>query len=93
MLLASFESRLPLYGFARKYAELGAVAAAHLDPAAMGAQAAALLAVSLDGASEPAAARWRYATGAQLIVNQKIARKMGLDLEAALLEEADDVLR
>lgn len=93
LLLASFESRTPLYGFARKYAELGAVAAAHLDPEAMGAQAATMLAAALDRAPAPAATRWRYATGARLVVNQKVARKMGLDLDPTLLEEADDVLR
>lgn len=93
LLLSSFESRLPLYGFARKYVELGAVAAAHLDPAAMGAQAAGMLAAALDQAAAPAAARWRYAVGARLVVNRKVARKMGLDLDPALLEAADDVLR
>ena len=93
LLQESFEARVPLYGFARKYVELGAVAAAHLDPAAMGAQAAGMLVAALDPAAAPAAARWQYATGAQLIVNQKVARKMGLDLDSALLEEADDVLR
>ena len=93
LLLASFESRLPLSGFARKYVELGAVAAAHLDPAAMGAQAAGMFAAALDQAAAPAAARWRYAVGARLVVNQKVARKMGLDLDPALLEDADDVLR
>jgi putative ABC transport system substrate-binding protein len=93
LLLASFESRLPLYGFARKYVEQGAIAAAHLDPAAMGAQAAGMLAATLGQAPAPAADRWRYATGARLVVNQRVARKMGLTLSPALLEEADDVLR
>ena len=94
LLLASFESRIPLYAFARKYVELGAVAAAHLDPAAMGAQAAAMFA-GLDPAPAPARAaeRWQYATGARLVVNQKVARKMGLELDPALLQEAGDVLR
>ena len=93
LLLASFESRLPLYGFARKYVEQGAIAAAHLDPAAMGAQAAGMLAAALGQDPAPAADRWRYATGARLVVNQRVARKMGLTLDPALLEEADDVLR
>jgi putative ABC transport system substrate-binding protein len=92
LLLASFESRIPLYAFARKYVERGAVAAAHFDPAAMGAQAAAMLA-GLGQAPAPASARWRYATGARLVVNQKVARKMGLELDPALLREADHVLR
>jgi putative ABC transport system substrate-binding protein len=93
LLLASFESRIPLYGFARKYVELGAIAAAYFDPEAMGAQAAGMLAAALDRAPEPAAVRWQYATGAKLVVNQKIARKMGLEIDPALLNEADDVLR
>lgn len=92
LLLTSFESRIPLYGFARKYAELGAVAATHLDPAALGAQAAALLQRLL---SDPAAAagRHEYARDAQLVLNQKVARKMGVVLGPEALEAADDVLR
>ena len=43
LLLASFESRVPLYGFARKYVELGAVAASQFDFAALGAQVAELI--------------------------------------------------
>jgi putative ABC transport system substrate-binding protein len=93
LLLASFESRIPLYGFARKYVELGAIAAAHFDPAAMGAQAAGVLAAAIKCLPGPAAARWQYASGAQLVVNQKVARKMGLDLDPTLLQEADDVIR
>jgi putative ABC transport system substrate-binding protein len=93
LLLYSFESRIPIHGFARKYAELGAVAAAHFDPGAMGAQAATVLDAAIGHPPEPAAARWRYAADAQLVVNQKVARKMGLDLDPALLKEADDVIR
>lgn len=92
LLLASFESRVPIYAFARKYVELGAVAAAHLDPAAMGAQAAAMLECLAPAGSSPAK-RWEYARGAELIVNQKVARKMGLELDPDLLESADDVVR
>ena len=93
LLLTSFESHIPLYGFARKYVELGAIAAVYFDPEAMGAQAAGMLATALDRAPEPAAARWQYATGVRLVVNQKVARKMGLEIDPALLQEADDVLR
>lgn len=92
LLLASFESRVPLYAFARKYAELGAVAAAHLDPAALGAQAAAIL-HCLTAPAPGGGARREYARGATLVLNAKVAAKMGLRLEPALLEEADDVLR
>lgn len=92
LLLASFESRIPLYGFARKYVELGAIAAAHIDPASLGAQAAGMLHCLTEPAAG-AAQRREYARGAQLVLNQKVARKMGLVLAPAVLEEADDVLR
>jgi putative ABC transport system substrate-binding protein len=93
LLLASFESRLPLYGFARKYVDLGMIAAAYLDPAALGTQAAGLILrmpTSTAGAAPP---RWEYARGAQFVLNQKVARKMGFVFEPDLLESAADVLR
>ncbi len=93
LLLASFESRIPLYAFARKYVELGAIAAAHLDPAALGAQAAGLLPRVLSPPGGADAPRWEYASGAQLVLNQKVARKMGIVLDPDVLEAATDVLR
>jgi putative ABC transport system substrate-binding protein len=93
LLLASFESRIPIYGFARKYVELGAVAAAHLDPYALGGQAAGMLPCLPAPAAAPGSARWEYARGSQLILNQKVARKMGVVLDPKALEAADDVVR
>jgi putative ABC transport system substrate-binding protein len=93
LLLASFEARLPLYGFARKYVDLGAIAAAYVEPAAIGAQAAAMLSRACAAPGGPASARWEYASRPRLAVNQKIARKMGVVLDPAVLEAADDVLR
>ena len=93
LLLASFESRTPLYGFARKYVELGAIAAAHLDPAALGAQVAGLTRRALASPGGAGTARWEYAGGAQLVLNQKVARKMGVVLDPDVLESAADVLR
>jgi len=93
LLLASFESHTPLYGFARKYVELGAIAAAHLDPAALGEQVAEMIRrmpFTPAGAHLP---RWEYARGAQLVLNQKVARKMGIVLDPDVLEAAADVLR
>lgn len=93
LLLGSFESRVPLFGFARKYVELGAIAAAHLDPAALGAQAAAMVGRPSPAPAAGLAARREYARGAQLVLNQRVARKMGLVLDPALLESAADVIR
>lgn len=91
LLLASFESRIPLFGFARKYAELGAVAAMQLDPAGLGAQAAALLHEPRVGA--PAETRHVFARDARLVLNERVARKMGLTIGPAALEAAGDVIR
>jgi putative ABC transport system substrate-binding protein len=93
LLLASFESRVPLYGFARKYVELGAIAASQVDFAALGDQVAGLVRrVSLKPAGV-APPRWEYARGAQLVLNQKVARKMGIVFDPEVLEDAADVLR
>ncbi len=92
LLLASFESRTPLFGFARKYAELGAVAATHVEPAALGAQAAALLR-RLESLPPAGAPRHEYAREARLVLNERVARKMGLVLGTEALEAADDVIR
>jgi len=93
LLLASFESRIPVYGFARKYVELGAVAATQFDFAALGAQAAGLLRNLPSPPAVPAPPRWEYARGAQLVLNQKVARKMGIVLDPDVLEAAADVIR
>lgn len=93
LLLASFESRIPLYGFARKYVELGAIAAAQVDFAALGAQAAAMIRRVSSGLVAQTSPRWEYARGAQLVLNQKVARKMGVVLDPDVLEAAADVIR
>ncbi len=93
LLLASFESHIPLYGFARKYVELGAIAAVHLDPAALGEQVAGMIQRVSAIPADADGIRWEYARGAQLVLNQKVARKMGIVLDPKVLETAADVLR
>jgi len=93
LLLASFESRIPIYGFARKYVELGAIAAAHLNPAELGDQAARMVPLLLSTPADAALSRWVYARGTQLVLNQKVARKMGIIFDPDVLEAAADVLR
>ena len=93
LLLASFESRVPLYGFARKYVELGAIAASQFDFAALGAQVAELIRRLPSPPAGAAPPRWEYARGAQLVLNQKVARKMGIVFDPDVLEAAADVIR
>jgi putative ABC transport system substrate-binding protein len=89
LLLASFETRVPLYGFARKYVEQGAIAAAHLDPAGLGVQAAGMIRRVSSPTAGAVQERWEYARKAQLILNQKVARKMGIVIDPAVQEGAD----
>jgi putative ABC transport system substrate-binding protein len=93
LLLASFESRIPLYGFARKYVELGAIAAAQLDFAALGDQVAGMIRRVSSPPTGASPVRWEYARGAQLVLNQKVARKMGIVLDPDVLESTADVIR
>jgi len=92
LLLASFESHVPLYGFARKYVESGMIAASQFDFAAIGAQVAELIRQA-PSAAVGARARWEYARGGQLVLNQKVARKMGIVFAPDVLEGAADVIR
>jgi putative ABC transport system substrate-binding protein len=93
LLLESFESRVPLYAFSRKYVALGALAASQFDVPALGRQVAALLRrLPAPPASLPAP-RWEYTRGAQLVLNQKVARKLGVVFPAGALEAAADVIR
>lgn len=93
LLLASFESRVPIFSFASKYVALGAIAAAFLDPVALGTQAAEVIGRASSRSGGVAQPRWEYARGAQLVLNQKVARKMGIVLDPAVLEAAADVIR
>jgi len=93
LLLASFESRVPIYGFARKYVELGAIAASQFDLAALGDQVAELIGHLQSSPAGAAPPRWEYTRGAQLVLNQKVARKMGIVLNPDVLEAAADVIR
>ncbi|MHB8835990.1 MAG: ABC transporter substrate-binding protein [Candidatus Methylomirabilia bacterium] len=93
LLLASFESRVPLYCFARKYVELGAIAASQFDFAALGGQVAELIRRASSAPAALAPPRWEYARGTQFVLNQKVARKMGIVLDPDVLEAAADVIR
>lgn len=93
LLLASFESRLPLYGFAKKYVELGAVAAAQFDSTALGDQIAGMLRRASAAPAGVTPPRWEYPRGARLVLNQMVARKMGIVFDPEVLESAADVIR
>jgi len=91
-LLDSFQKRLPIHAFALKYVELGAVSALNADLGALGRQAGRRLERRLQlgaGGGEP---RFAYARGFQLVLNGMVARKMGIALPAAALEEAAHVV-
>jgi len=90
MLLFSFQNRVPVFTFSRKFVEMGAVAAISVLPYDMGAQAGEMAARLL---------RDRQAGGrvaprkTVLVINGKVARKLGLRLRDDVVRKAEDVGR
>jgi putative ABC transport system substrate-binding protein len=90
LFLFSFQNRVPVYSFARKYVAVGAVAALTVDPFDLGVQAARLVDTAAAPDRPGGAPRWRYATENALVVNRKVAEKMGLTLGADAARGAVD---
>jgi ABC-type uncharacterized transport system substrate-binding protein len=75
MLLFSFENKVPIFTFSKKYVEMGAAAALTVDSSDMGAQAGAI-AKKLQGAT--AAGQIRVdANVSGLVINRKVLEKLG----------------
>lgn len=89
MLLFSFQNRVPVFTFSRKFVEMGAVAALNVIPHDMGAQAGDL-AVRLLGQGQTGPVRVAPRKTA-LVINAKVARKLGLRLKEDILKRAEDV--
>lgn len=91
ILLFSFENRVPVFSFARKYVMRGAVAALAVDPRRIGAQAGER-ARALWGGEARADADWEYVRVHTLVINRKVGAKMGYRLDADALGETVDVV-
>jgi putative ABC transport system substrate-binding protein len=91
LLLFSYQNRVPVYSFAKKYVALGAIAALTIEPRDLGVLAGEFARGILQPGANATTARWKYARESDLVVNRKIAEKMGLQLGADALRGATDV--
>ncbi len=86
MLLFSFQNSVPVFTFSGKYVEMGALAALNIDPFDMGVQAGGIarrLSEGHEGAIRV------YARKKVLIINNKIAKKLGITINNEILKRAE----
>ncbi len=86
LMLFSFQNNMPVFSFAKKYVERGAVAALTIDPYDMGIQAGELARILSQGGTGPLRA---YARNPRLIVNMKVAEKIGLRISGEIIRNAE----
>jgi putative ABC transport system substrate-binding protein len=86
ILLFSFENNVPVFSFSRKYVEMGAVAALHAQPFDMGVQAGQVAKALTKGAKGPLR---QYPNTVRLIINRKVAAKMGIRFTPDILRKAE----
>lgn len=89
MFLFSFQNRVPVFTFSKKFVEMGAVAALNVVPHDIGAQAGEL-AVNMLRDRQKGPVRMT-ARRTSLVINGKVARKLGLKLSGEVLRKAEDV--
>ena len=90
LLLFSFQNRVPVFTFSKKYVEMGAVAGLNMKPFEMGVQAGELMKklVAGKGAKTPIRVDTRRTT---LMINGKVARKLDITIREEILKRAEDV--
>lgn len=88
LLQFSFQHNVPMFSFANKYVEMGAVAALVVDPHAMGVQAGEIVKRLSAGRTD---ALRVYARSPRLTINTKVAAKMGLKIGDETLKRANTI--
>jgi putative ABC transport system substrate-binding protein len=88
LLQFSFQYNVPIFSFADKYIEMGAVAALVVDPYSLGVQAGEI--VNTLSAGHRDAIRV-YARTPRLIINTKVTSKMGLKISDEILKRANKI--
>jgi ABC-type uncharacterized transport system substrate-binding protein len=89
MLLFSFENKVPIFTFSKKYVEMGAAAALTVNPYDMGAQAGA---ISKKLEAEKRAGRIRVdANFSGLVINRRVLEKLGIRTNEKIKERAEYV--
>ncbi len=87
LLQFSFQHNVPIFSFAGKYVEMGAVAALVVDPHMMGVEAGEIIKTFATGRKNPIRL---YARTPRLMINTKVAAKMGLKISREILMRADN---
>lgn len=86
MLLFSFENKVPIFTFSRKYVEMGALAALNIIPFDMGVQAGEIARMLSEGHKDSIRV---YTKKAHLIINTKVAKKLGIKIKNEFLRRAE----
>lgn len=90
MLLFSFQSRVPIFTFSKKYVEMGALAALNIDPFHLGVQAGEIAKKLFCKENVKIPIRV-YARKTVLTINKKVAEKMGIKIKDEIIERAEDL--
>jgi putative ABC transport system substrate-binding protein len=83
LLVATYRARIPVLAFSPAYVKAGAMLALYSTPAQIGAQAATMVRLVLQGG---ATAVSQYPADFSVVVNEHVARSLGLGLDAGLLQ-------
>jgi putative ABC transport system substrate-binding protein len=89
ILLTCLTHGVPVIAFSEKYLDMGAFMAITFDPYDVGVQAGEMASAVLRGEAIPEAKRHRFARTPLVKVNRKIARKLGIEIDAGALERID----
>jgi putative ABC transport system substrate-binding protein len=90
LLLFSFQNKVPVFTFSEKYVELGALAALEIVPYDMGVQAGEI-AKKLAGERSARGPVRLEARKTLLVINRKVARKLGIRISEEILGRARNV--
>jgi putative ABC transport system substrate-binding protein len=89
LLLFSFQNKVPVFTFAKKYVEMGALAGLNIVPQDIGAQSAEISRrLRNDSSQAPIRVNARKTV---IMVNRKIANKLGVKIRDEVLKRAEDV--
>lgn len=89
LLLNALRRRVPVFGFSPAFVRAGALLGVGTEPADQGDQAAKLVRAALGGAAATRHGPGRF----QVAINLVVARKLGIDFPATLVDRADQVVR
>ncbi|HTZ17144.1 MAG TPA: ABC transporter substrate binding protein [Dissulfurispiraceae bacterium] len=87
MLLFSFRNRVPIFTFSEKYVQQGAVAALIVAPYDLGAQTGEIARKLMREKAERTAVR-SYAKKQVLMINTRIAKKLGIVISDAIMKKS-----